>query len=314
MTLGSLFCKKRRQSLDIILKSCYHFFVIERPAPPLSGAAGSKTGGITMKRTAVRLLAVVLALVLASSALLTGFAQEDPLAKELAYTFNGVQYLCAASAARDDNEEEEGYDLTFVFDTVPNAITAHLTEACFSLDNSQPGMEHVYRQEIWNVFTDYMFELYNTVFGKEMFGRSPEGATRELQMHCWMFRMGDAVQRMVKPIDLLLGKVPPFSRLFGLFHTVLNRARVTELGPTDGSDHNGYVFEEADSDLQALLRYGLDFLSLDFMNGLFERTQNMEFDALDRIDQLLFHPNELEKLAERQYVNKQNNNTAPFPC
>lgn len=257
-----------------------------------------------MKRIAVRLLTVILSLVLASSALLTGFALEDTLAKELAYTFNGVQYLCAASAARDDNEKEEGYDLTFVFDSVPNEITAHLTEACFSLDNSQPGMEHVYRQEVWNVFADYMLALYSTVFGKEMFGRSPEGATRELQMHCWMYRTGDVMQRMVKPLDLLLGKVPPFTRLFGLLHTLLNRARITELGPTDGADHNGYVFEESSSDMQALLRYGLDFLSLDFMNGLIDYTDRMDPKARDRLDRLFFHPNDLEVFAERRTVQK----------
>lgn len=260
-----------------------------------------------MKRIAVRLIAAVLALAVAASAGLIGFAEDNAFEEKIGYSFNGRQYFCAASAAvsaEENEDEEEGirYDITFVFDSVPAPITARLSEFCFSFDNSQIGMDHVFRQELWNVFVQYGLALYRNAFGKDMVGRSVDGATRELHMHYWMFRLGNTMLQMVKPVDLIAGKVPQVAKLLKMIKTLYRRAAVTELGPTDGSDLNGYVFEQGNSDLQCLFLYGRDFLSLGFMVDLVDQTDRLEPDVLARIDQLLFCPNDLEKAAEILYV------------
>ena len=254
-----------------------------------------------MKRIAFRLLAVVMAFAVVSTALVYGAAQESLLEKRIRYSFDGVEYTCVASAERDDQAKKgETFLLTFSFGSVAEPITAQLAENGFSLDNSQPGMEHVYRQEIWNVFGKYFFELYRFGFGRDMVGRTLGGATRELNMHYWMFQIGDQLKRIFEPINFIMGKVPPFTKLVNLVNSLYSRAVVTELGPTDGSDANGYIFEQANSDMQCLLLYGLDFLSLDFMNNLVDYTDRMEPDARNRLDQLFFHPNSWEKRAEKQ--------------
>ncbi len=264
-----------------------------------------------MKRIVLRLIAVVLSLAVVCSVLLVGAAQEGAFDKTIEYAFNGVKYLCAVSAEvnsepREDEEEGDRYMINYVFDSVAEPIKARLSEGGFSLDNSQPGMDHVFRQEIWNVFAEYFMELYCNAFGKEMIGRSVDGAARELQMHYWMFRFGAVLKQMTAPVDLIVGKVPQLARLFKLLNTVYHRAMVTELGPTDGSDLNGYIFEQGNSDLQCLFLYGRDFLSLDFMGKLVEQTDQMSPDALERIDHLIFYPNDLEKFAEAQSLKYRN--------
>lgn len=262
-----------------------------------------------MKRIAFRLIAVVLALSVAASAILIGAAADVVFEEEIAYSFNGRQFICSAAAVlspkgEEDVEEEEGdrYNITFVFDSVPVPITAHLSEFCYSFDNTQLGVDHVYRQELWDVLAQFGLDLYSNAYGRDMVGRSPEGAARELQMHYWMSRLGNTVMQMTKPIELIAGKVQPFAKLFKMVKTLYRRAAVTELGPTDGSDLNGYIFEQGNSDLQCLFLYGRDFLSLGVMVDLVDQTDRLEPDVLARIDQFMFYPNELEKAAEILYV------------
>ena len=258
-----------------------------------------------MKRIAFRLLAVALSFAVVSAALVCGAAQDNVFEKEIRYSYDGVEYICVASAVRNEQAEEgEEFLLTFAFGSVADPITAKLTEACYSLDNAQTGLEHVYRQEIWNVFAKFGLELYRFVYGKDMAGRTLGGAARELQMHYWMFRFGASLKRVVTPLEAIMGQIQPFAKMVKLLNSLYRRAAVTELGPTDGSDVNGYVFEQANSDLQCLLIYGRDFLSLDFMDGLIDYTNRMNPEMRTRLDQLLFHPNDWQIRAERQAVKK----------
>ena len=229
-----------------------------------------------MKQITLRLIAFVLALAAVCSLPVTA-AGDASFEKQYDYSFCGMPFICTASAERIAPEVEEiyyavTYSITFEFASFSDPVTALMNEYGLMINNFQTGMDHVYRQELWNVIAEYCLDFYSFAFGKDMTDRSLDGVIRELQMHYWVCLVITRLNQLFAPLEPIADKVPKLKKIFNMIDDIRFHAEITDVGPCDGSDPNGYVFEQSNSAAQALLTYCTDFFSFDNMEDIIELT------------------------------------------
>ena len=259
-----------------------------------------------MRHCFLRTIALLLAAAAVWSCLFIGAAEERAFGEEVGYFYHGKSYICDAYAVRQGRKDL--YTITFDFASIPEPVTAKLGSRNFLLDNAQPAMDHIYRQEIWSVFAGIFLDLYRFAYGEDMPNRTLDGAVRELLMHYWMYQTAETLLGMLKPIVWIAEKTQfsPFVKIVNLLNNLHFRAKVTDLGADDGhTDTNCYVFEQANSGLQSLFYYGRDFFSLGFMGKLADLTDHVPPRVMAGVDQMLFRPRMWEKLAEIRDSKKQ---------